>query len=64
MNAGWGRRREGEEEGTMKGTRDLWGGGYFHCLDYGDGFVGIDRCDNLSNCIPNRAVYFMTIRPL
>lgn len=46
--------KDGQGEGKgeiIKGHGDTTGGyGYAHCPDYGDGFMGVYICQNLSNC--------------
>ena len=39
------------EGGTTKGHQETFGSdGYVHYLDASDGFMGVDTCQNLSNC--------------
>lgn len=48
---GCGQGREERLE-DKRGTRTFGGGaGFVHCLDCGDGFIGLYICQNLSNCI-------------
>lgn len=55
---------KGKGEDTKKNNAMYRGDRYVHYLDCVDGFMGICKRQNLSNCILYRyAVYFMSISP-
>lgn len=52
---------EEQKRGVQKGTRKLvWGDGYPHYLDYGDGFSGF-MCQNLPNDINTYILLYVNL---